>query len=240
MSSLAPGTRVDEIADDIFRISTVVATDFGGFTFNRFLVRGDESLLFHSGPRQLADATMGAIASLIDWSRLRHVSFSHVEADECGAMNALFAVAPHAAPACSAIGALVSVADLADRPPRGLADGETIELGTRRLRFIATPHLPHGWDSGLLFEETTGTLLCGDLFTQPGDPPPIVETDVLDSSEAFRKQMDYFSNHADAARRIEALAALRPRTLATMHGSSYRGDGGAMLSSLASALRAEG
>lgn len=229
-------TRIDEIADDIFRISTRISADFGAFTFNRFLVRDEEALLFHSGPRGLASDTIAAITKVMPLARLRHVSFSHVEADECGALNALLAAAPSAMPACSAVGALVSIGDLADRPPRALADGEVLETGRRRLRFIDTPHLPHGWDSGLLFEETTKTLLCGDLFTQPGDPDPIVETDLVESSELFRGAMDYYSNHVVAASQVRKLATLEPRALATMHGSSFRGDAAGQLRALAQAL----
>jgi flavorubredoxin len=134
------------------------------------------------------------------------------------------------------VGALVSVADLADRPPVGLSDGDVIETGRHRLRFVETPHLPHGWDSGLFFDETTKTLLCGDLFTQPGNPPALVETDLVDASEAFRKAMDYYSNHAHAALQIRRLAGFAPRTLATMHGSSFRGDAAGQLRSLAESL----
>lgn len=229
-------TRIDEVADDIFRISTRIAADFGSFTFNRFLVRGEDALLFHSGPRGLASDTIAAIQAVMPIARLRHVAFSHVEADECGALNPLLAAAPVAVPACSQVGAMVSIGDLADRPPRPLASGDVLETGRHRLRFIATPHLPHGWDSGLFFEETTATLLCGDLLTQPGDPPPLVETDLVESSEAFRREMDYYANHALAASQIRELAALAPRTLATMHGSSFRGDAAAQLRALASSV----
>jgi len=178
-----------------------------------------------------------AIAAVMPVERLRWVAFSHVEADECGALNELLAVAPKAQPLCGRIAAMVSVDDLADRPARALADGEAMSLGRSRVRWLDAPHLPHAWECGYLFEETTGTLFCGDLFTQPGaEHPPVTTGDVLGPSEAMRKAMDYFA-HAEGSRGLfEKLAATRPRTLACMHGSAWSGDGGRMLLDLADAL----
>ena len=164
------GTNIQEIADGIYRINTPVELPDGpgAFSFNQYLVVDDEPLLFHTGMRRLFPAVRAAIARVMPVEKLRHVSFSHFEADECGSMNELLAVAPRAAPLCSRIAALVSMGDLADRPPRALADGEELVIGSRTLRWFDTPHLPHGWDSGLLMDTRTGTFFCGDLFTQPG------------------------------------------------------------------------
>lgn len=179
-----------------------------------------------------------AVASVLPPERLRHIAFSHVEADECGSLNEWLAVAPQAQPLCSAIARLVSIDDLADRPARGLEDGEAVQLGKHRLRWLATPHLPHAWECGMLIDDTTGTLLCGDLFTQPGaDLPAMTGADILGPSEAFRRSMDYYSHtkHGDAM--LERLAALAPRTLACMHGSAWQGDGAALIRALAQSLR---
>jgi flavorubredoxin len=171
--------------------------------------------------------------------RLRHVAFSHVEADECGALNEWLAAAPQAAPLCGTVAAIVSIGDLADRPPRALADGEVVSLGRHRVQWLDAPHLPHAWECGFLVEQATDTLLCGDLFTQPGDgSPAVTEGDILGPSEAFRHAMDYFSytRHADAL--LEKLANTRPTTLACMHGSAWRGDGAALLRALSAELAA--
>ncbi|MGN6703443.1 MAG: MBL fold metallo-hydrolase, partial [Burkholderiaceae bacterium] len=169
--------------------------------------------------------------------RLRHVSFSHYEADECGALNEFLAAAPHAAPLCSQIAALVSIGDMADRAPRGLEDGEQVSLGRHKVRWLATPHLPHGWECGYLMEETTRTLLCGDLFTQGGaGAVPLTGQDILEPSEAFRKPMDYFSGATNTAALMERLAREAPSTLACMHGSAWHGDGGALLRALGGRL----
>lgn len=234
------GTNVHEIADGIYRISTPVMIAGGpdGFSFNQFLIADKEPLLFHTGPRKLFPLVHEAVASVMPPERLRHIAFSHVEADECGALNEWLAAAPQALPLCGTIAAMVSVNDLADRPAHALEDGEAVWLGQHTVRWLAAPHLPHGWDCGFLMEELTGTLLCSDLFTQPGAQlPPLTESDILGPSEAFRHQMDYFSHttHADAL--LERLAALRPTTLACMHGSAWRGDGAALLRALARSLR---
>jgi flavorubredoxin len=189
------GTNVHEIADGIFRINTpvVLPGDAGGFSFNQYLIVDDEPLLFHTGLRQLFPLVREAVAHVMPVERLRHVSFSHVEADECGALNEWLAAAPQAAPLCGTVAAIVSIGDLADRPPRALADGEVVSLGRHRVQWLDAPHLPHAWECGFLVEQATGTLLCGDLFTQPGDgSPAVTEGDILGPSEAFRHAMDYF------------------------------------------------
>jgi len=231
-------TRVDEIADGIFRISTAVPIPAipGGFTFNQILIRDEAPLLFHTGPRGLFEATRAAIETVLPVASLRYLSYSHFEADECGAMNALLALAPAAVPLCGQVSAMVSMGDMADRPPQAMADGEELDLGRHRIRWMDTPHVPHGWDARLLWEASTRTLLCGDLFTQPGaDLPPVTEGDILGPSEAMRG-MGYFSCLDKARTTLARLAALRPQTLATMHGSAFRGDGAALLQGLADAM----
>jgi flavorubredoxin len=233
------GTNVHEIADGIYRINTPVdlGGDAGGFSFNQYLVVDDEPLLFHTGPRKMFALVREAVASVIPVERLRHVSFSHVEADECGSLNQWLAAAPQAVPLCGRVAAMVSIEDLADRPPRALDDGELLSLGSHSIRWFDTPHLPHAWECGFLMEETTKTLLCGDLFTQGGtDLPALTESDILGPSEAFRRQMDYFSHTTNARSMLERLAAAQPQTLACMHGSAWRGDGARLLRDLADSL----
>ena len=231
------GTNVNEIADGIYRISTPVTIPGGGFTFNQFLIADDEPLLFHTGLRKLFPLVLEAVESVIPASSLRHIGFSHFEADECGALNEWLAVAPNAAPVCGSVGAMVSIEDIADRPPRPLADKEVLDVGSHKLQWFDAPHLPHGWDCGFMVETSTRTLLCGDLFTQGGaDLPALTESDILAPSEAFRQQMDYFSHAKDAAGLLERLAATEPATLACMHGSSWQGDGAALLKALAGSL----
>lgn len=236
------GTRVDVIAQDIYRISTPVAPNPGlpqGFTFNQFLIVDEDPVLFHTGPRRMFPLVREAVASVMPVDRLRWVSFSHFEADECGSLNEWLAVAPRAQALCSRVGAAVSVNDVGDRPARGLADGEVLEIGGKRVRWFDTPHLPHGWDAGYLAELTTRTLFCGDVFTQMGDKPePVTEGDIL--GPTMRSGLvDYFANPGGAGPALERLAASEPALLACMHGSSYRGDGGALLRQLGIAL-AEG
>jgi len=232
------GTNVHEIADGIYRINTPVQLEGGvGFSFNQYLVLDDEPLLFHTGPRRMFALVHEAVAHVIPVERLRYLSFSHVEADECGALNEWLAAAPRAVPLCGSVAATVSIADLADRAPRALADGERLPLGTRVVRWFDTPHLPHAWECGFLAEERSATLLCGDLFTQGGtDLPPLTESDILGPSEAFRHAMDYFSHTTNARAMLERLAATNPTTLACMHGSAWRGDGAALLRALADSL----
>jgi flavorubredoxin len=235
------GTNVHEIADGIFRINTpvVLPGDAGGFSFNQYLIVDDEPLLFHTGLRQLFPLVREAVAHVMPVERLRHVSFSHVEADECGALNEWLAAAPQAAPLCGTVAAIVSIGDLADRPPRALADGEVVSLGRHRVQWLDAPHLPHAWECGFLVEQATDTLMCGDLFTQPGaGSPAVTEGDILGPSEAFRHAMDYFSYTKHAGALLQKLADTRPTTLACMHGSAWRGDGAALLRALAAELGA--
>jgi flavorubredoxin len=237
--SHASSTRVDEITDGIFRISTAVPASVvpGGFTFNQYLIRDDEPLLFHTGPRSLFAAVREAIARVIPVATLRYISFSHVEADECGSLNQFLTAAPQAVPLCGQVAAMVSIGDLADRAPRALADHERLELGRHTVQWIDAPHLPHGWDCGFLTETTTRTLLCGDLFTQFGEThPAITEDDILEPSEVARIGMDYYAHSPNTSRLLERLADTAPTTLACMHGPAWRGDGAALLRSLASRL----
>jgi flavorubredoxin len=231
------GTNVDEIAEGIFRISTPIKAIPGGFTFNQYLIVDENPLLFHMGGRQLFPVVREAVASVIPIDRLHYLALSHFEADECGSVNEWLTAAPNAVPLCGKIAALTSVRDFADRSPREMADGEALSLGKREVRWLDTPHLPHGWECGYLIEEHTRTLLCGDLFTQPGaNPPPLTESDILGPSEALRSRLDYFSHTRNSRALMEKLAATRPEVLACMHGSAWRGDAAALLHELAGIL----
>ena len=239
ITNIQSGTNIQEIAAGIYRINTPVPLpgDAGAFSYKQYLNDDDETLLFHTGLRQLFPFVLEAVSQVIPVARLRHVAFSHVEADECGALNQWLAAAPQATPLCGTVAAIVSISDLADRPPRALADGEAVTLGQHRVRWLDAPHLPHAWECGFLAEETTGTLFCGDLFTQPGDGrPALVEDDILGPSEAFRHAMDYFSHSTHAGALLEKLARTGPGTLACMHGSAWRGDGAGLLRALAGEL----
>jgi flavorubredoxin len=239
VTNTVSGTNVHEIAEGIFRINTPVQIPGGGFSFNQFLIVDEEPLLFHTGPRKLFPLVKEAVGTVIQATKLRHVAFSHFEADECGSLNEWLAVAPEAAPLCGTVAAMVSVDDVADRPPRALSDGEEVCLGTHTVKWLDTPHLPHAWECGFLMERATNTLLCGDLFTQPGDALPAVTAgDILGPSEAFRGQMDYFSHTRNAGHLIEKLAAETPGVLACMHGSTWVGDGAALLRELGERMRA--
>jgi len=233
-------TTIDEIADGIHRIHTPVELPGGQrFSFNQYLLVDDEPLLFHTGPRRMFALVREAMAAVMPVERLRHVAFSHTEADECGSLNEWLAVAPRAAPLCSSIAAMVSIGDIADRPPRALADGDKLVLGRHTVQWFDTPHVPHGWDCGLLMDTTTRTFFCGDLFTQGGDgAEALTEADILGPSEAFRAPLDYFAHAPQTAATLERLAREQPRTLACMHGSAWRGDGGALLRRLAEAVGA--
>jgi flavorubredoxin len=227
-------TQLDEIADGIFRLSTFVP-DIGpnGFTFNQFLVQAEEPLLFHTGPRAMFPSVTEAISTVLPIDSLRWITFGHVEADECGAMNLFLAAAPEAQVAHGALGCMVSLDDLADRPPRPMADGEVLDLGGKRVRHIDTPHVPHGWEARVLFEETTGTLLCGDLFTHLGNGPALTEDDIVEPAAAAEEVFRASSLHPSTVAAVRGLAELRPRTLAVMHGSSFTGDGAGALQRLA-------
>ena len=240
VTNSSSGTNVHEIAAGVFRISTPVPPSQmpGGFTFNQILVVDQDPLLFHTGPRRMFPLVREAVAHVLgDAAKLRYVAFSHVEADECGSLNQWLATAPRAEPVCSTVAAMVSVTDLADRPPRALADGQELSLGQKRVRWLDAPHLPHNWECGYLFEPTTRTLLCGDLFTHAGHQlAPLTESEVLSPSEAMRKAMGGVAIEAHTRALIEKLASTEPTTLALMHGSSYRGNGHALLRGLADAL----
>jgi len=241
MTNAQSGTRIDEIAAGIFRISTPVPPSAipGGFTFNQFLIVDEAPLLHHTGPLKMFPLVREAIASVLPVETLRFISFSHYEADECGSLNAFLESAPKAEPLCSRIAKMVSIDDIALRPARALADGEELSLGAHTVRWIDTPHLPHGWECGHLFETTTQTLFCGDLFTQGGHQhEPLISSDILESSEAMRGALDYFSQTRQVHELMEKVAATSPRILACMHGSSWQGDGAALLRQLAGRLAA--
>jgi len=232
-------TKVDEIAPRIYRLSTLVP-EIGptGFTFNQFLLDDDEPLLFHTGHGSMFRGVREAIARIVPVERLRWITFGHVESDECGAMNELLAVAPQAQVAHGALGCMVSIAEMADRAPRALADGEIIELGDKRVRHVDTPHVPHAWEARVLYEETTGTLLCGDLFTHLGDGPALTEGDILGPAADAEDLFAYSCLAPSTPATVERLAELAPRTLALMHGSSFTGDCAAALRALADSYRA--
>jgi flavorubredoxin len=232
-------TRIDEIADGIYRISTAIPPDAmpGGFTFNQFLIAGEEPLLYHTGLRRTFFDVKAAIERVLPVAKLRHVAFSHYEADECGTLNAFLGLAKRAVPVCSEIAKMTSVDDTSERPARALKDGEELALGRHRVRWISTPHLPHAWECGHLFETTTRTLFCGDLFTQLGhEHQPITDRDILGPSEDARRAFDYYANARNQRALFEKLARLEPTTLACMHGASWRGDGAALLTALARTL----
>jgi len=227
--------RIDEIADGIYRLSTYVpdVAPPAGFTFNQFLVRADAPFLFHCGPRAMFPIVSAAVAKIVPLETLRWISFGHIEADECGAMNLWLAAAPNAQIAYSQLGCEISVNDLADRPPRAMAEGETLDLGGKTIRLIATPHVPHGWEAQVAYEETGGTLFCGDLFSHLGDCAAITTDDLVDTAMAAEAMFHSTSIGPMTAPTIRKLAGLAPRTLAVMHGSSFRGDGADALNRLA-------
>jgi len=227
-------TKTNEIADGIFRFSTCVPDITpDGFTFNQFLIKAEEPLLFHTGPRAMFPLISDAVSKVVPVERLRWITFGHVEADECGSMNQWLAAAPHAQVVHGQTACMVSLNDLADRAPRALADGETMDLGGKRVRWIDTPHVPHGWEAGVVWEETASTLLCGDLLTHGGDGPPLTEGDVTAPAMASEDMFHAMSMAPATGQILQRLADLAPRTLALMHGSSYRGDGAAALRALA-------
>ncbi len=234
VTNQASGTNINEVAERIYRISTPIEVMPGGFTFNQYLIVDDAPLLFHTGLRRIFPLVREAVASVIPPESLRYIAFSHYEADECGSLNDWLAAAPDAVPLCGKLAAMLSVNDTAIRPAKELADGETLSLGKSVVRWFDTPHLPHGWECGYLMEETTRTLFCGDLFTQPGgNPPAITDGDILGPSEMLRGRLDYYAYSKNSAALFAKLAAARPAILACMHGSAYRGDGAALLTELA-------
>ena len=230
------GTSIEEIAEGIYRINTPVPQIPGGFSFNRYLVVDDEPLLFHTGPRGMFTLTQQAIERVTPVRRLRWLGFSHHENDEDGAMNELLALAPAATPLCGRINAMLN-GETYVRAPRALSDDETLGIGKRTLRWLDTPHLPHAWECGYLFEAHSRTLLCGDLFTQGGaQTPAVTESDILGPSEGFRKVMDYWAHGRGTRPLLARLAALKPTTLACMHGSAWRGAGATLLRALGESL----
>jgi flavorubredoxin len=236
------GTRIDEIATGIHRITTPLRAPElpGGFSFNQYLVVDDEPLLFHTGPRSMAPLVIEAIKKVLRIEKLRWIGFSHHENDEDGGMDALLAAAPSASPVCGRVNAMLN-ADYYARPPRALAQGETLPLGRHIVRWLDAPHLPHSWECGYLFELYTSTLLCGDLFAQGGaETAPFTEdgASILESSEAFRAAMDHYSHAKNSRALLDRLASTEPRVLACMHGSAYHGDGAKLLRQLG--VRLEG
>ena len=225
------GTNIEEIAAGIFRINTPFQEIPGGFSFNQYLVVDDEPLLFHTGMRRMFPLVSEAIGSVINIEKLRYVAFSHFESDECGALNHFLAAAPNAIPLCSRVAALVSVNDYADRPPKAMADGERLSIGKREFVWIDAAHIPHGWETGYLFDATTRTLFSGDIFTQGGlGREAVIEDDLVEPSDAFRVGFskhaglpDSWAHTSDSEPVIEKLASLGATTIANMHGSCWRG-----------------
>jgi flavorubredoxin len=219
---------VTEIGPDIYRIS--IFAQWANLQFNHFLIKDDEPLLFHTGLRRMHAEIREEVSKLISVSELRHISFSHFESDECGSLNEWLAAAPKADVICGQVGGMVCVNDFIGRESRTLADGETFATGKYRFRYCRTPHLPHGWDAGVLFEETQKTLLCSDLFHQLGDVEPITSSDIVGRSHHAMKEYqagilaDYVPYSPLAERNLKKLADLKPKTLAVMHGSSFTGD----------------
>ncbi|HTK62629.1 MAG TPA: hypothetical protein VL595_09635 [Pseudonocardia sp.] len=232
-------TRLDEIADGIYRISTLVP-DIGpkGFSFNQFLIDAEQPLLFHTGHRSMLPAVADEISRVTPLAGLRWITFGHIESDECGSMNQLLAAAPRAQVAHGALGCMVSLNEMADRPPKPLADGETLDLGGKRVTHFDTPHVPHGWEARVLFEETTRTLLCGDLFSHLGDGPPVTTDDVVGPAEEAEDLFRATCLTPTTGATMRRLAELDPRNLAIMHGSSFTGDGASALVRLADAYDA--
>lgn len=231
------GTNIREIADGIYRINTPLPLPAGAFSFNQYLIVDENPMLFHTGPRRMFPLVKQGIAAVMPPERLRYIGFSHFEADECGSLNDFLTIAPESVPVCSQVAAMVSVNDVADRPAHALGDGERLALGRHTLRWFDTPHLPHGWECGFMMDDTTRTLLCGDLFTQPGEgKQALVENDILGPSEAFRGAMDYYAHAPDTGAMLERLAGEAPVTLACMHGSAWKGDGAALLRALAKSV----
>lgn len=225
---------VDEIADGIYRISTFIPdVSPEGFTFNQFLVVADEPLLFHTGPRGMFPLVAEAVAKVLPVESLRWITFGHVESDECGSMNMWLTAAPHSQVAHGTLGCDVSLNDLSDRPPRALEEGETIDLGGKQVRQISTPHVPHGWEAQVFYEETTSTLLCGDLFTQIGSGPALTTDDLVEPALVAESMFHPTCLAPHTAHTMRSLGDLKPTTLAIMHGSSFEGDGKQALYDLA-------
>jgi len=231
------GTQIDEVAEGIYRICTPLDVIPGGFTVNSYLINDAEPMLFHAGYRKLFPTTLEAVNKVIPVERLRWIGGSHFEGDEYGALNEFLAVAPNATPFGTEVGVMTSINDFASRTARGLADGEEFSIGSRTMKWVYTPHVPHGWDCGILFDLSTGTLLCGDLFTQPGaGMAPVTESEILSASETMRGMMDYYAHATSTTAILERLAGLNPSMLACQHGSAYRGDSASLLRELAATI----
>jgi flavorubredoxin len=234
-------STITEIAPDTFRISTFA--EAYGIQVNQFLVRDDEPFIFHTGLRRMFPITLEAVRSIIDPSTLRWIGYSHFEPDECGALNEWLAVAPRAQAVPGVVGAMVMLSDFADRPARPMQDNEVIETGTHRLRFLATPHVPHCWDAGLYFDETEQTLFSSDLFFNAGNPEPVIESDIVERAREAIIEMragplaDDMPYTAKTDVILGRLADLNPRTIAVMHGSSFRGDGKTATQDLAGVIK---
>lgn len=227
-------TEVTEVADKIYRLSTFVpAVGPNGLTFNQFLIDADQPMLFHYGQRSLFPLVSEAVKSVMPLAKLRWTTCSHVEADESGALNQWLAAAPNATPAHGQVGCNIWLTDMADRKPRALKNDETVDLGGKRVRWLDTPHVPHNWDAGLLYEETTGTLFSSDLFTQGGTCPATTASDIVAPAIATEKAVPFMPATPQAAPTLRRLASLAPRTIALMHGPAYTGDGAAALNALA-------
>jgi len=226
-------THVDEIAPDIYRFSTFIPQ--AGIVFNQFLIDADEPLLFHAGQRQLFPLLYEAMKRVMDPARLRWITFSHYEADESGAMNEWLCVSSEAVIAHGTIGCRTSINDQADRPPKALSDGDILDLGGKRVRYLATPHVPHGWDAGLIYEETTKTLFTSDLFTRFGDDGPLTEADIVGPALAMEDRAHATALTPATAPTILRLAELPIDALALMHAPTYRGNAQTALTELADA-----
>ncbi|MDQ1492007.1 MAG: hypothetical protein QOJ23_4521 [Actinomycetota bacterium] len=234
-------TKLDEIADGIYRLSTYIPeiAPPAGFTFNQFLIVADEPLLFHTGPRGMFPLVAEAVAKVVAVEQLRWITFGHVESDECGSMNQWLAAAPSSQVAHGGLGCMVSLDDMCDRPPVPMADGEVLDLGGKQVRHIDTPHVPHGWEARVLYEETTGTLLCGDLLGHLGNGPAVTTDDIVGPALVAEGLFRSSSLAPDTAAVMRRLGDLAPTTLALMHGSSYSGDGGKALYDLAAGYEAQ-
>jgi flavorubredoxin len=232
-------TTIDEIAPDIFRLSTHIP-DVGptGMSFNQFLVRDGQPFLFHTGMRGLHPLVAGAVERVVPIEDLRWISFGHVEADECGSMNEFLAAAPGSEVVHGELACMLSLDDMADRPPVAVGDGDVLDLGTHRLRFLATPHVPHNWESGVWFDEVTGTLFSGDLLTQTGAGPALTEDDLVAPALEAEAMFHATSLGPAVPATVDRLAALAPTTVAVMHGASFRGDGATQLAALAASYAA--
>lgn len=234
-------TQIDEVAPDVFRLS-IYLPDLD-MQFNHFLVRDDEPLLFHTGLRSMFPALREAVATLIDPATLGHIAWSHFESDECGALNDWLDIAPRAQPTCTFLGKLVSVDDFASRPANGMTPDDVLQTGKYRFRFHPSPHLPHGWDAGVLFEETRKTLFCSDLFHHFGNVAPLTSSDLVGPSSKAMQQMQagplagYIPYTRQTEGVLESIAKLNPATLAVMHGSSYTGPCNKLLIDLAAAIK---